>query len=345
MAETYSAIVLAAGEGKRMKSNRPKVLCEVLFKPMLAWVLDALRESKVQDICCVAGFAHEQVEAFLAKRNAAPPARAPVHCVLQAQRRGTGHAVMMAQSFLQARRGGQVLVLNGDAPFLDAATINAALAQHTQNGNAATVISAAVEDPTGYGRIVRDPRTRGLRGIVEQKDADEQVQQIQEINSGAYWFEVDALLDILGRITSDNAQGEYYLTDAIKLLLESGRRVDACTASDAAVVLGANDCLQLNELNSLARSRVLRRHMRAGVSVPCTDGVVIGPDVQLGAHVCILPGTILRGCTCVGADCTLGPNAMLTDTRLEAGVALSNVQATGVHLAQGQEVPPFTVLP
>lgn len=344
MTQQYSAVILAAGEGKRMKSNRPKVLSEVLFKPMLRWVLDAVRASYVEDVCCVAGFGHEQVEAYLDAVNAAAPDKAPVQSVLQQERRGTGHAVMMARGFLQAHAGGQVLVLNGDAPFITPQVIDAALRVHLNNGNAATVISAEVADPTGYGRIVRDADTGLLKAIVEQKDADWQTRQIREINSGSYWFCVDDLLEVLTCITSNNAQGEYYLTDAIRLLIEAGKRASAYTAKDPSTVLGANDCTQLNQLNAIAREKLLTRHMQAGVSIPCTDGVIIGPDVEIGRFSCIFPGTILRGRTRVGENCTLGPNTLLEDTVAGDGVTLNSVQVYNKKIAEKDVVPPFTVL-
>ncbi|MCH3973274.1 MAG: NTP transferase domain-containing protein [Oscillospiraceae bacterium] len=344
MAEKYCAVVLAAGEGKRMKSNRPKVLSEVLFKPMLRWVLDAVQAAAIKDICCVAGHRHEQVEAYLAKANETAFAAHPVRCVLQRERRGTGHAVMMARSFLEEHRGGQVLVLNGDAPFLTPETIAAALQAHCENGNAATVISAQVQDPVGYGRIVRSPKDGLLAGIVEQKDADEAVQKICEINSGSYWFAVDDLLEVLSDITSNNAQGEYYLTDAIALLIGRGKRASAFTAEDSAAVLGANDCMQLFSLNQIARDRVLQRHMAAGISIPCKDGVIIGPDVRIGAYSCILPGSILQGSTVVGEDCTIGPNTILQNAMVEDHVLLNSVQVYNKKVAEGDLMKPYSVL-
>lgn len=343
MPEECCAIVLAAGEGKRMKSNCPKVLSKVLFKPMLRWVLDAVQTSSIDNICCVAGYRHEQVEAYLSELNADAFAKHPVSCVLQQERRGTGHAVMMAHSFLEAHRGGHVLILNGDAPFMSAEAIDEALKLHTTSGNAATVISAEVENPFGYGRIVRDEQTGLLKGIVEQKDADRVVQQICEINSGSYWFCVNDLLDILSCITSDNVQGEYYLTDAIKLLLGRGRRASAYITADAAAVLGANDCIQLAELNDIARRRVLHRHMAAGISIPCTDGVIIGPDVTIGSYSCILPGSILQGSTAVGENCTIGPSTILRNVAVADGMSLSSMQVCNRKIAKTDFVESYHI--
>lgn len=238
------AVILAGGEGKRMKSNKPKTLSPVLGKPMLLWVISAVRGAGIDDLCVVKGFKKEDVEEFLSTLDF------NVESVFQAERLGTGHAVMMAKDFLKAHDG-NVVILNGDAPFMTAETIKNSLEQHTKSGCAATVISARVDDPHGYGRIVRD--TDGsLKAIVEHKDADEETLKIDEVNSGGYWFDCQKLLSVLDRIKSDNAAGEYYLPDAIELLLKDGQKVGAYTAECSDAVLGANDPAQLEELNQIA---------------------------------------------------------------------------------------------
>ena len=238
------AVILAGGEGKRMKSNKPKTLSPVLGKPMLLWVISAVRNAGIDDLCVVKGFKKEDVEEFLSTLDF------NVESVFQAERLGTGHAVMIAKDFLKAHDG-NVVILNGDAPFMTAETIKNSLEQHTKSGCAATVISARVDDPHGYGRIVRD--TDGnLKAIVEHKDADEETLKIDEVNSGGYWFDCQKLLSVLDRIKSDNAAGEYYLPDAIELLLKDGQKVGAYTAECSDAVLGANDPAQLEELNQIA---------------------------------------------------------------------------------------------
>lgn len=238
------AVILAGGEGKRMKSNKPKTLSPVLGKPMLLWVISAVRNAGIDDLCVVKGFKKEDVEEFLSTLDF------NVESVFQAERLGTGHAVMMAKDFLKSHDG-NVVILNGDAPFMTAETIKNSLEQHTKSGCAATVISARVNDPHGYGRIVRD--TDGsLKAIVEHKDADEETLKIDEVNSGGYWFDCQKLLSVLDRIKSDNAAGEYYLPDAIELLLKDGQKVGAYTAECSDAVLGANDPAQLEELNQIA---------------------------------------------------------------------------------------------
>ena len=241
------AIILAGGEGKRMKSDKPKTLSEVLGKPMLWWVMSALKKAGIDDICVVKGFKKECIEEYLSTLDF------EVESVFQAERLGTGHAVMMAKDFL-ASHDGNVVILNGDAPFMTAETIGKSLEQHISSGAAATVISARVDDPTGYGRIVRDD-SGNLKAIVEHKDADEATRAIDEVNSGGYWFDCQLLLSVLDRIKSDNAAGEYYLPDAIALLLSDGKTVGAYTAECSDAVLGANDPAQLEELNQIARDK------------------------------------------------------------------------------------------
>lgn len=241
------AIILAGGEGKRMKSDKPKTLSLVLEKPMLLWVISALKEAGINDICIVKGYKKECIEDFIGTLDF------EVSSVFQAERLGTGHAVMMAKDFLE-KHDGNVVILNGDAPFMTADTIMKSLDKHTESQSSATVISAKVGDPTGYGRIVRAD-DGSLKAIVEQKDADEETLKIDEVNSGGFWFDCKQLLSVLGRIKSNNKAGEYYLPDAIKLLLSDGKRVEAYTAKCSDTVLGANDTAQLEELNNIARQK------------------------------------------------------------------------------------------
>ncbi len=242
-----SAVILAGGEGKRMKSDKPKTLSEVLNKPMLQWVIDALRTSGVENICVVKGYKKECIDEYISTLPY------NVTTVYQAERLGTGHAVMMAKDFLQTNDG-SVIILNGDAPFMDSDTISKAYSQHTETNSSATVISAKVENPTGYGRIVRN-NDSSLKAIVEQKDADEATQAINEVNSGCFWFNTNDLLGVLDSIQANNAAKEYYLPDALKLLIANGKNVGAYTAESSDTVLGANDPAQLAELNNIAMSK------------------------------------------------------------------------------------------
>lgn len=241
------AIILAGGEGKRMKSDKPKTLSPVLNKPMLLWVISALKGAGIDDICIVKGYKKECIEDFIGTLDF------EVESVFQAERLGTGHAVMMAKEFLE-KHSGNVVILNGDAPFMTSDTIKKSLGKHIESQSSATVISAKVDNPTGYGRIVRS-EDGSLKAIVEQKDADEETLKINEVNSGGFWFDCRLLLSVLDRIKSNNKAGEYYLPDAIKLLISDGNKVEAYTAECSDTVLGANDPTQLEELNQIAKQK------------------------------------------------------------------------------------------
>ena len=236
------AVILAAGEGKRMKANKPKPMMEVLSRPMIDWVLDAAEASGVKDTILVVGAYGEQLVDHCGERSA---------ICWQRERLGTGHAVMMALDYLNASDADNVLILNGDAPFMDAATIAESLALHEANGNAVTVISARLDDPFGYGRIVQGA-DGSFERIVEQKDATDEEKAIQNVNSGAYWFRREDLIASLGKLTTDNAAHEYYLTDTIYILKQEGKNAGVFVTENADVVLGANDRDQLQALNDIA---------------------------------------------------------------------------------------------
>ena len=241
-----NVIILAGGQGKRMKSDGPKVLCRVQGRAMLDWVITACENAGIEDICVVKGHKAEMIDEFLAARQS----RADIKTVLQTERLGTGHAVQMAKDFLEAHRGGNTLILCGDAPFIDPPTIEGALELHTREQNSVTVVTSEKDDPTGYGRIIRTEG--GISGIVEQKDCTPEQAAVKEINSGCYWFNTADLLDVLFELTPNNAQGEYYLTDCLGLLISKGRRANAYRSENPNVSLGANDPAGLQYLNELA---------------------------------------------------------------------------------------------
>lgn len=241
------ALILAGGEGKRMKSLKPKTLCEVLNKPMLRWVIDAVKGADIDKICVIKGFAKEYIDEYISTLPF------NIETAFQAERLGTGHAVMMAKDFLKENKG-SVVILGGDTPFMDTDTIKKAYDEHIKTNAFATVISAMVENAYGYGRITREA-DGSLKAIVEQKDADEETLKIKEINSGGYWFDTEGLLSVLDRITSDNNAREYYLPDALKLLISDGKRVSVYVAENSDAVLGANDPQQLKELEEIAKAK------------------------------------------------------------------------------------------
>lgn len=325
------AVILAGGEGTRMKSAKPKVMSEVLFKPMLDWVICAVKKAGIEDICVVTGYAAEYIKEHLSD---------DITTVHQAERKGTGHAVMQAVDFIKAHSGGNVVVLNGDAPFVDDKTIINAMAYHSQNGNTVTVISAKVKDSYGYGRIVRNEQG-DIKAIVEESDADDNTKLIDEVNSGAYCFSADVLYDALAKITPNNAKGEYYLTDAVSIILTSGKKAGAYNAGDEKTVLGANSRSQLNKLNELARAEILENLMDAGVDIPCTDGVMIGPDCVIGKDTRILPGTIICGNVEIGENCVIGPNSYVQNATIGNNVSFNNAQIRNAKILDNATIGPF----
>lgn len=329
-------IVLAAGDGKRMKSARPKVMCEVLEQPMIGWVLDSLFEAgfTAENTGIVVGNGAEIVEKYLSTREIAKT-------FMQTERKGTGHAVMQAADMLDLCEN--VLILCGDAPFMDAETIKKSLDAHTESGSLVTVVTAEVENPTGYGRIIRD-KDGSLLKITEQKDCNDAEKLIKEINSGVYWFNSSALKNALPKLQTANAAGEYYLTDAVGIIREEGGKASAFCAENSDIVLGANSRKDLLNLNTIARNRVIGKHLDNGVEFVATDGIIIGKDVEIGQDTKILPNTILRGKTVIGEGCVVGPNSIIENCKVGNNVVLNNVQAYRSRISDNVSAGPFVHL-
>ncbi len=332
------SIVLAAGEGTRMKSNMPKVLSKVLFRPLLQWVLNALSDVEISPVCVVVGYKSDMIIDYLQKLDL------PYETVIQKERKGTAHAVLTAKNFLLENIDKDVLILNGDGPFMDSRTIKNAYKLHQNQENDATVISANIRNPYGYGRIIRDSHTGTLTSIVEQKDADETTQKINEVNSGGYWFRVSPLLDALQNIKNNNSQQEFYLPDAIGLLLSRGFRVNAYISQSENTVLGANDPIQLSELNNVARMSILKRLMLSGVDIPCTDGVIVTDEVQIGQNTCILPGTVITGKTVIGTNCVVGPNSHIENCLIGNNIVLRAIDCADSRIISDVSIKPFSVV-
>lgn len=298
----FIAVILAAGKGTRMKSALPKVLHRVGGRPMLAHVLAAAKEAGAGRSIAVIGFGAESVEAEIG-----PAAEFAV----QAEQLGTGHAVLQAKAALIGYRG-TVMVLCGDTPLLTAAMLRSLYEGHRRSGAAATVLTARMPDPAGYGRVIRDGDGRVLR-IVEQKDASATELAVNEINTGIYCFECEQLFAALAGVTCDNRQGEYYLTDAIGLLAGQGAKVWAETAADHQATMGINSRQQLAEAEGILRRRKLAELMDEGVTVMDPASTFIDAGVAIGADSVIYPFTWLEGTTTIGRGCAIGPNTRLTD--------------------------------
>lgn len=329
------AIILAAGKGKRMATNKPKALCEVLFEPMLGWVKRACAQAKIPDCCIVVGHEKEAVIKYIENDD--------VDIAYQNDQKGTGDAVLSARNFLEARKDFDVAVLCGDAPFMDTMTLLGALKAHRKENSSLTIITATMQNPVGYGRIVRKGNNINgdLIGIVEEKDATVEQKQITEVNSGAYWFKVSDLLSALEKIKPENEQGEYYLTDAVRIIVEEGKKTVTLRAPYPYVAMGANTPADLYQLNKIATKAIINGHIRNGVEFLSEDGILISPTVSIGKGTKILPGTILRGDTVIGENCVIGPNALIENSKIGDNTTINSSQVYLSQVDNDVKIGPF----
>jgi bifunctional UDP-N-acetylglucosamine pyrophosphorylase/glucosamine-1-phosphate N-acetyltransferase len=302
------AIILAAGAGTRMKSRLPKVLHPLAGRPMIHWVLEAARKAGAASPVVVLG--HQAAEVLQALPQGVPT-------VLQAERLGTGHAVQMARKRLGSLTG-DVLVLCGDAPLIRPQTLRRLVQQHRRTRAAATVLTAQVPQPFGYGRVVRSAGGRRVEKIVEERDASETERRITEINSGAYCFSLAWLWKSLAKVGRNNRKGEYYLTDVVGLLNAGGQTVGAFCAGEAEEVLGVNCRAELAQAAGIVQRRVQQALLDQGVTIVDPARTWVEPGVRVGADTVIWPETYLLGATAVGPRCVLGPGAFLDSARVGA---------------------------
>ncbi|MFJ6528856.1 bifunctional UDP-N-acetylglucosamine diphosphorylase/glucosamine-1-phosphate N-acetyltransferase GlmU [Streptomyces longwoodensis] len=332
-----AVVVLAAGEGTRMKSATPKVLHELCGRSLVGHVLAASRELDPEHLVVVVGHAREQVTAHLAEIDPG------VRTAVQEEQNGTGHAVRMGLEQLGGAVDGTVVVVCGDTPLLTAATLGQLARTHGADGNAVTVLTAEVPDATGYGRIVRDA-SGAVTAIVEHKDASEEQRAVREINSGVFAFDGALLADALKQVRTDNSQGEEYLTDVLGILREAGHRVGASVAADHREIAGINNRVQLSEARRILNDRLLTEAMLAGVTVvdPATTWVDV--TVSFERDVVVHPGTQLHGATRLAEGAEVGPNCRLTDTVVGAGARVDNVVSYASEIGAGASVGPFAYL-
>ncbi|MFI9329680.1 bifunctional UDP-N-acetylglucosamine diphosphorylase/glucosamine-1-phosphate N-acetyltransferase GlmU [Kitasatospora sp. NPDC052868] len=337
-----AVVVLAAGGGTRMKSNSlPKVLHEVCGRSLVGHAVAAAEELTPRQLVVVVGHMREKVQEHLAAHY--PAARA----VVQTEQKGTGHAVRTALESLAAdgvELDGTVIVTTGDAPLLTGATLRALAEAHAEQGNGVTVLTAVVPDPFGYGRILRDQADGAVAAIVEEKDASDAQRAIDEINSGVFAYDAKLLAEALSRVTTDNVQGEEYLTDTLEILRTAGHRVGAVVAADYRDILGINDRVQLAQARRLLNDRLLEQAMRAGVTV--VDPATTWFDVQVSYEpdAVVLPGTQLHGTTHLGEGCEVGPNSTIRDTAIGAGAHVSNTTADRAEIGELASVGPYAYL-
>ncbi|MFI1017506.1 bifunctional UDP-N-acetylglucosamine diphosphorylase/glucosamine-1-phosphate N-acetyltransferase GlmU [Streptomyces sp. NPDC020965] len=333
-----AVVVLAAGEGTRMKSKTPKVLHEISGRSLVGHVVSAARELNPEHLVVVVGHAGERVRGHLTERYTG------TRTAFQAEQKGTGHAVRIGLDELGQGIHGTVVVVCGDTPLLSGETLAALATTHASDGNAVTVLTAEVPDATGYGRIVRDAANGAVTAIVEHKDATAAQLAIREINSGVFAFDGQLLADALGKVRTDNSQGEEYLTDVLGILREAGHRVGASISGDHREILGINNRVQLAEARALLNERLLSRAMMAGVTVVDPASVLIDVTVTFEPDAVIHPGTQLLGTTHLAEGAEVGPNTRLTDTTVGAGARVDNAVAYSSEVGPGASVGPYAYL-
>lgn len=334
-----AVLILAAGEGTRMKSATPKVLHTLGGRSMVGHAVAAARGVSPERLVVVVGHSRERLVEHLAGIDP------EIRTVVQEVQNGTGHAVRVAIEAITVQDGGidgTVVVTYGDTPLLTAQTIAELIAAHEEAGNAATILTAVPDDPTGYGRVLRDGDA--IVRVVEQKDATAEQRAIREINSGVYAFDAKLLVAALARLTASNAQGEEYLTDVVEILVEDGLTVGGLQVADPREILGANDRLQLAGLRRILNDRIGAHWMLEGVTIVDPATTWIDVDVQLDRDVVLLPNTQLHGATRIETGAQVGPNCTLTDTLVGAGAHVTNTTSEGAQIGPEATVGPYTYL-
>lgn len=332
MSET-TVLILAAGAGTRMKSSVPKVLHPVAGVSMIEHILDLCEDLSLETPVAVIGHGSDQIRGALSHRN--------VKFALQEQQLGTGHAVMVAQG--QLPDSGTTLILCGDVPLLKRSTVEAFLKIHEEEKNAATILTAVMDDPFGYGRIIRNESGKVVR-IVEQRDADEAQKAVREINTGIMCFNTKYLKNTLSNLTNDNDQKEYYLTDAIELLEKSQLPVGGFVVENAWEVMGINSRVQLHEAEQIYRRERLRDLMESGVTIVDAQSTWIEKYVTVMPDTVLLPGCYLRGRTQIGSGCTIGPNAHISNSVIANDVEINNSTLKESRVDEGATVGPYAYL-
>ena len=302
MKQDVMAIVMAAGKGTRMKSKKSKLVQKIYGKEVVKRAVENAKKAGIEDVVAIVGYMKEEVMAVLGES---------VKYAYQEQMLGTGHAVMQAKEYLEGKKG-KVLVLSGDVPLLRPETLERLVNKSTENKEAATLLTAIYDNPTGYGRIIRD-EGGNVKAIVEEKDASLEQKEIKEINAGIYCFDIEELLSALNEITPNNAQGEYYLTDVIKIMNDKGLKTGAVIVEDNTEILGINDRIQLEMLTKVLQIRINTQHMKQGVTIEDVNNTYIYDDVEIGMDTVIHPNTTIKSNVKIGEDCEIGPNAYIRE--------------------------------
>ena len=335
MENDMMAIVMAAGKGTRMKSNKSKLVHKIYGKELVRRVAELAYKIGSDDVVAVVGHMREQVQEVLGDS---------VKYAYQDELLGTGHAVMQAAPFLEGKKG-KVVVLYGDVPIIRPETLKKLIEKSVTSKEYATLLTAIYENPTGYGRIIRD-EGGSVEEIVEEKDANSYQKKIKEINSGIYCFDIEELLKALKFIKPNNAQGEYYLTDVIKIMNDKGLKTGAVIVEDNTEILGVNDRAQLELLTRVLRMRINSEHMRNGVTIEDANSTYIYDDVKIGQDTVIHPNTTIQNNVIIGENCEIGPNAFIREgCILDNKVKIGNcVEIKKTVIGEGTKVPHLTYL-
>lgn len=327
------AVVLAAGQGTRMKSKLYKVLHPVCGKPMVEHVVDQIKTLNMDKIVTIVGHGADNVQEQLGGKS---------EFVKQEEQLGTAHAVLQAKDLL-ADKEGTTLVVCGDTPLIRSETVDALLKYHHEKRAKATILTTSLEDPTGYGRIIRDDL--GIVGkIVEQKDASSEEKAVKEINTGTYCFDNAALFDALSKVTNDNAQGEFYLPDVIKILKDAEEVVAAYRMESSDESLGVNDRVALAEATKLMQKRINEKHMRNGVTLINPENTYIDVDVEIGQDTVIESGVTIKGDTVIGDDCTITSGSDIQDSMIGSGVLIRSSAVIESKVADEVQIGPYAHL-
>ncbi|KOO42345.1 bifunctional UDP-N-acetylglucosamine diphosphorylase/glucosamine-1-phosphate N-acetyltransferase GlmU [Priestia koreensis] len=323
------AVILAAGQGTRMKSSLYKVLHPVCGKPMVQHVIEQLASLNLEQMVTIVGHGADKVKAEIGNRSA---------FALQAEQLGTAHAVMQATQ-LEGKEGTTIVVC-GDTPLITAETIQSLLDHHEQQGAKATILTAHAEDPTGYGRIIRNQEGLVAK-IVEHKDASEQERNVQEINTGTYCFDNGFLFDTLKKVSNDNVQGEYYLPDVIEILKNEGEVVSAFQTPHFEETLGVNDRFALSQAEEFMKNRISKKHMLNGVTIIDPSHTYISVDAEIGRDTVLHPGTTISGETVIGENCFVGPNTEIKDSKIANNTAIKQSVVHDSEIGNDVTIGPF----
>lgn len=326
-------VVLAAGQGTRMKSKLYKVMHPVMGRPMVGHVVNAALDAEASEVITITGSGADLVKDYLGDRS---------QYVYQEEQLGTAHAVEQAKDLLEGREG-TTLVLSGDTPLLRAETLTQLMEEHEESNAKATILTALADDPHGYGRVIR-AEDGSVSNIVEEKDASPEEKAVQEINTGTYCFDNEELFKTIEKVDNDNAQGEYYLPDVIEILKANNEKIGAFQLENMDEVLGVNNRVALSEASALMKQRINEKHMVNGVSLIDAANTYIEAGVQIGQDTVIEPGTYLKGNTVIGEDVIIGANSVIEDSELADGVEIHQSIIEGSTVGKGSDVGPHSHL-